>query len=64
MAAAPVSRETVLQWLRDGTAGPGGSIVLVDVRRNDFEVCSLSPTPPSPWWFFSGGLPGGQPPRD
>ncbi|KAJ6155085.1 hypothetical protein N7470_005651 [Penicillium chermesinum] len=33
--APSVSREEVLQWLRDGKAGE--DFVLVDLRRNDFE---------------------------
>lgn len=36
--APTLSREEVLDWLRSGKRVVGRDFVLVDVRRNDFEV--------------------------
>lgn len=36
--APTLSREEVLDWLRSGKRVAGRNFVLVDVRRNDFEV--------------------------
>ena len=35
--AASITREEVLQWMREGKE-PGKDYVLVDLRRNDHEV--------------------------
>ncbi|KAL3463929.1 Rhodanese-like domain-containing protein [Aspergillus heterothallicus] len=34
-------RETVLQWLTEGTKTPGADFLLVDLRRTDFEGGSI-----------------------
>lgn len=37
--APSLSREELIQWLRDDGKRVGRDFVLVDLRRNDFEVC-------------------------
>ena len=37
-SAPSITRETLLSWIKDGKR-PGKDLVLVDLRRTDYEVC-------------------------
>jgi len=37
-SAPSITREILLSWIKDGKR-PGKDLVLVDLRRTDYEVC-------------------------
>jgi arsenical-resistance protein 2 len=51
--AASLPRHKLLQWFHDGKKA-GKDFVLVDVRRTDFEVCSVYPYIDLSWWTIFG----------
>ena len=46
--APSVTRQSVLEMLRDGNNVAGKDFVLVDLRRSDHEVCFVTPNPNRP----------------